>query len=183
MARPRMLCALFLSLAAIANSQDVYLGDYLNMSMYDGRVAACSYPDVAENNTCTCAPGFTWTGSVYMSCGLGTYKEEAGEHACTSCPSHQTTFPNATEAADCMCTHGYEPGLEPQPCSPCNPGFYKAFKGNNTCQSCTANATTPLAGCTHQTVCAHRASRARLTRGAVSAPWTFTGKLATLSSS
>ena len=123
-----------------------FLGEDLNVSMYDGSVAACSHPEVAENNTCTCAPGFTWTDNVCTSCGLGTYKEEAGQHACTSCPDHHTTFPNATEAADCMCTHGHEPGLGAQPCSPCHPGFCKAFKGNNTCQSCTANATTPLAG-------------------------------------
>ena len=114
--------------------------------MCAGRAATCSHPEVAENNTCTCAPGFTWTDNVCTSCGLGTYKEEAGQHACTSCPDNHTTFPNATEAADCMCTHGHEPGLGAQPCSPCHPGFCKAFKGNNTCQSCTANATTPLVG-------------------------------------
>jgi hypothetical protein len=153
MARPRMHCALLLSLAAIASSQDVYLGEDLNVTMYDGRVAACSHPEVAENNTCTCAPGFTWTDNVCTSCALGSYKEEAGEHACTSCPEFHTTFPNATEAADCLCTHGYEPGVGAQACSPCNPGFYKAFKGGNACQACTANATS-LAGSVDASACA-----------------------------
>jgi hypothetical protein len=145
MARPRMLCVLLLSLGAVATSQDVYLVDDLNMSVYDGRVAACSHPEIAENNTCTCEPGYTRTDGVCTSCGLGSYKEEAGEHACTSCPDNHTTFPNATEAADCLCTHGYEPGLELQQCLQCSPGFYKAFKGNNACLQCTANATS-LAG-------------------------------------
>jgi hypothetical protein len=39
----------------------------------------------------------------------------------------------------------YEPGVGAQACSPCNPGFYKAFKDCNACQACTANATS-LAG-------------------------------------
>ena len=81
MARPRMHCALLLSLAAIASSQDVYLGEDLNVTMYDGLVAACSHPEVAKNNTCTCSPGFTWTDNVCTSCALGSYKEEAGQHA------------------------------------------------------------------------------------------------------
>ena len=124
----------------------VVLGEDLNVSYFDGRVEACSYPEVADNNTCACAPGFTLKDSVCTACALGSYTAEAGERECTLCPDHHTTFPNASEAADCICTYGYEPAVEAQTCSPCAPGFYKAFRGNNACQPCTGNATTPLAG-------------------------------------
>ena len=152
-ARPlaRLLATLLLGALVLRSTDAVVLGEDLNFTDYDGRVDACAHPEVAENNTCVCSPGFTRAASVCTSCALGTYKEAAGDHPCTSCPEHHTTFPNASEASDCICTFGYEPSAGT--CLPCGIAAYKNFKGNNTCLSCTPNATTALAGSLYASDC------------------------------
>jgi hypothetical protein len=73
-----------------------------NASMCAGRVATCSHPEVAENNTCTCAPdshGRTTFGSRVVSVGP-TNKRPDSTHARrvrTTIPHFQT--PRRPQAA------------------------------------------------------------------------------------
>jgi hypothetical protein len=151
----RMLATLLLGALVLRSADAVVLGEDLNFTDYQGQVVACAHPEVAENNTCVCSPGFTRADDACTSCALGTYKEASGDHPCTSCPEHHTTFPNASEASDCICTFGYEPpaGASAGACLPCGIGAYKNFKGNNSCLSCTPNATTALAGSLYASDC------------------------------
>lgn len=140
------------------SSADIFLSEDLNISDFDGRILTCSYPEVAINDTCTCAAGFTWENGLCTSCEIGTYKPDDGLHECTSCPEHHLTFENATEPEDCFCTYGYEP-YGTLTCIVCQLGFYKDFIGNNLCLSCTGNASTltqngaDVAGSTSQEDC------------------------------
>ena len=58
MARPRMHCALLLSLVAIASSQDVYLGEDLNVTMYDREHS------IGIQNLSQCRPTRYWFAEV-----------------------------------------------------------------------------------------------------------------------
>lgn len=149
---PRLLLSLLLSTFLLQHSDAVILGEELNFTEYDSRIVMCDYPEVAENNTCTCAPGFTRSVDTCIECTLGTYKSDPGDHTCTACPAHHTTFPIATDASDCICTFGYEPSAGT--CSPCAISYYKNFKGNNSCLSCTPNATTAFTGSLYPSDCA-----------------------------
>lgn len=120
----------------------IVLGEDLNTSEFNDVLSTCSYPEVARNDTCTCAAGFTWKNSFCGSCEAGKYKPDDGLHACTSCPEHHFSFENATELEDCVCTYGYEPDDAYSMCRACESGFYKDFLGNNSCLACAANAST-----------------------------------------
>ena len=123
-------------------TQEIFLSEDLNLTEFNDVIFTCSYPEIANNDTCTCAPGFTWRNNLCTSCEPGKYKTDDGLHECTSCPVYHFTFENATESADCLCTYGYEPDNAAQSCSACQPGFYKEFIGSNFCLACTANAST-----------------------------------------
>lgn len=147
----RLFATVTLYFILLSHTDAVVLEQDLNFTEYDSRVDVCTYPEIADNNTCTCSPGFTRSDNVCISCAPGSYKEDVGDHGCTPCPEHHTTFPNASEASDCICNFGYEPSSGT--CLPCTVSYYKNFKGNNSCLSCTSNATTLLSGSLYPSDC------------------------------
>ena len=135
-------CLLAVVLIACADTAAaIFLREDVNTSEFGSEIDACVYPQVAVNDTCTCAAGFTWQNSQCSSCERGKYKPEDGLHACTACPAHHSSFENATDAEDCFCVIGYE-RTGPETCSACPAGWYKDFVGDGSCLACTPNAST-----------------------------------------
>jgi hypothetical protein len=145
LASPSHISTLLVGIFTLLASQPasaIFLSEDLDVSVFDGRILTCSHPEVANNDTCTCAAGFSWKNGLCTSCQSGTYKPDDGLHECTSCPVHHLTFENATELEDCFCTYGYEPSGVDMTCRACQPGFFKDYIGNNACLPCTVNAST-----------------------------------------
>lgn len=153
-------CLLVAALVACAkeSAAEIFLLEDVNASEFGGEIGSCTHPEVAINDTCTCAPGFTWRNSQCSSCERGKYKPEDGLHECTACPAHHSSLENATEAEDCFCVIGYE-RTDPATCRACLTGFYKDFVGDGMCLPCTSNASTftpqgvPITASVSQTDC------------------------------
>ena len=120
--------------------EDGVLANDLNYTDYDNRVFACEYPYTAQNDTCTCLPGFYMQGVDCVECAAGTFKNDIGDHTCSNCPQFTTSFSGAISEDECLCSPGYS--LINSECQACPVATYKEAIGNWACQPCIGNSTT-----------------------------------------
>ena len=78
-----------------------------------------------------------------VACAAGQYLDQLTLN-CTSCPLGSSTFAytNASSAADCLCSAGYENTTDSSECVPCVVGKYKDSLANVSCSSCLPNSET-----------------------------------------
>lgn len=120
--------------------EDGVLANDLNYTDYENRVFACEYPYTAQNDTCTCLPGFYMQGVDCVECAAGTFKNDVGDHTCSNCPQFATSFSGAISEDECLCSPGYS--LINSECQACSVATYKEAIGNWACQPCIGNSST-----------------------------------------
>lgn len=126
-------------------------------------------------NSCICRAGYTGSGDMSCKgCLQGTYKELAGNGACTpcdvnrfselfsrsnvstcqKCPGNSSTrgLTGSSSYTSCVCDEGYWLGGERQ-CLQCGMGTYKSSQGNENCTQCPANMYLKEFGATGATRC------------------------------
>lgn len=128
----------------------------LTFAMNSGQSACaqCGPNSTVNANSigCDCHPGFTIPlglteiGGIVVGavechqCAGDTYKDSAGNGACTACPSHSQSVLGAFSFEQCLCDEGYQRvGSE---CVACPVGTFKDHTNNSyPCASCTPDLT------------------------------------------
>ena len=118
----------------------------------------CPWPETFTTATgltsltqCTCRPGFTRLAGVCTACAPNTYKTEAGDGLCTTCPVNTTSPAGSSLLSSCQCNTGYT-GSDGGPCLACTVSTYKTAVGSATCSACPSNSVSPT-GSTLLTSC------------------------------
>eukprot|EP00913_Durusdinium_trenchii_P028057 g26305.t1 len=55
---------------------------------------------------CRCVPGWHGTGAACIRCPQGTFSEQMGQTACSTCPANSTSPVGSTKESDCQCSFG-----------------------------------------------------------------------------
>ena len=112
-AKALSVCFVLCVLAQPVCSDEAVLAEGLDLTAFGARVSLCASPLTTDNNTCTCAAGWTALGGTCAMCAAGLFKPRPGFAACTACPAHMTSFEGAVELAECcvcLCSAGYARG-------------------------------------------------------------------------
>ena len=86
------------------------------------------------------------------TCGVGTYKNATGTHACANCPAHTHSGPGSGDLTNCTCVKGYT-GVDGAVCSPCIRGTYKDVNGSAACELCPAGKYSSASAATSSSTC------------------------------
>lgn len=146
-----MLC---LSVALVVAQDDVMTADGLNLTDYDAeRVGLCGvgYTTDENNTACVCVEGYGFANGACSECGVGTYKDFAGNASCSACPAHSTSLLGSASATECLCAAGF--AFDGSGCVECGIGSYKAYAANEACLACEALRTTDAVGSTAASDC------------------------------
>eukprot|EP00961_Rhodomonas_salina_P195135 2634723-Rhodomonas_salina.1 len=86
------------------------------------------------------------SGWAYCAqCRAGTYINVTAATVCSICPPVTISAVGSDSIEDCICDVGLEgPGGEP--CTECNPGFFKPTNGTGFCTACEAGTYLNLTG-------------------------------------
>ncbi|EKX34852.1 hypothetical protein GUITHDRAFT_119038 [Guillardia theta CCMP2712] len=117
----------------------------------------CPVPRITTSNGtsslsgCVCDPGYYQeSNGDCMPCSPGTYKDIAGNEACTACPTgRDSAIFGGVSLSSCYCLPGYT-GLD---CNPCGPGYYKEVVGSGSCQACPPGYFQPVQAATSPARC------------------------------
>ena len=145
-------CALCVTMASAQD--DVMTADGLNLTDYDAeRVGVCGvgYTTDENNTACVCVEGYGFASGVCSECGVGTYKDFAGNASCSACPAHSTSLLGSASATECLCAAGF--AFDGSGCVECGIGSYKAYAANEACLACEALRTTDAVGSTAASDC------------------------------
>jgi len=107
-------------------------------------------PNSTLGRQCVCRSGYTDSGGNCIECGIGSYKPDPGNQACTSCAANGTTLLTGLTEPLCLCQAGFE-GDGLINCTGCPGGTYNPSIGGN-CIACDGNATS-LPASTTSTSC------------------------------
>jgi cysteine-rich repeat protein len=84
-------------------------------------------------------------GWTCLECSTGTYKDEAGSVACSTCPLNANSSAASTNLSDCECNPGYTgPTGNGGICNSCAVNMYKEISGSAACLNCPTYSTSPL---------------------------------------
>jgi len=143
--------------AACLLCAEVLRATQLDLSPYQQRVFVCEELLTSVNNTCVCVPGYHAGAEGCLRCPSHTYKDNAGNYTCRSCPPNSSSFPGADSVTGCLCDQGYTNSTTTGGgCDACPTDTYKSFTGNHTCMSCPAFSVS-AAGATSATQCVCKA--------------------------
>jgi hypothetical protein len=81
--------------------------------------------------------GYLLAAGGCSPCAAGTFKPDAGDEACTACPSDSTSPPGSQVISACQCNPGFT-GPDGGSCAACAIGSAKDFIGAVACTVCTA---------------------------------------------
>ena len=109
--------------------------------------------DPANPAQCECGPGFGFDirQGICSPCSKGTYKADAGDTLCLTCPERKSTLELGSKSADdCLCAVGFK--LANDSCIECPPSSY--CNGTGLAYSCTEGASSaPRSGSVDECSC------------------------------
>ena len=96
-------------------------------------LVACKKCDEGHNKSSFSTAGNEEKCSM---CAEGTFQGATGSLLCEQCPMFEWhELLGQTSVAACMCIEGFEHSTNSS-CTPCKPGYYKNWIGNETCLPC-----------------------------------------------
>lgn len=108
-----------------------------------------------DASECVCDLGQYISNDQCTFCPLNSYRDYLSPDAglCQNCPANEITLSTGSkQAADCICTEGYERN-EALQCTPCNNASYKELVGDGSCTACPLYSATSVQGATFHTQC------------------------------
>ena len=108
-------------------------------------------------SACQCHVGFSGADigtHGCVACGIGAYKDEQSNAACSNCTQHTTTAKvGSTGESACVCTRGkFLSAVDGEGCVDCEAGRFKSQIGNAQCETCANHSSSPP-GSTARTAC------------------------------
>jgi hypothetical protein len=104
-------------------------------------------------DACVCVPGrhlalTSQNASSCEPCPADSFKDSAGNGACSQCPANTVAPAGSILPEECLCVRGFTRGSQslagqPPQCEACAAGKYKANSGSQACSECPSMSSSP----------------------------------------